>query len=136
VSWIPYLKVEEVLIVDDEYAKDEFMTALIREASPEGISVKVLTIDKSAEYLKRDDNGVKILILSRFIESIDKLINLNIEIKKVNIGGLGFCEGRKKHVNAIHMSEQELDILNKIAKKGIAVEIQMLPKDKAIILGN
>ena len=30
VSWIPYLKVDEVLIIDDEYATDEFMTLLIK----------------------------------------------------------------------------------------------------------
>lgn len=132
VSWIPFLKIDEILIVDDEYASDEFMASLIKEAAPDYIKVHVLTVDKSAEYLKFEDDDTRVLVLSRFVENIDKLIALNVKISKVNIGGLGFFEGRKKYINTIHMSDLELDILKNIARKGITVEVQMLPRDKAI----
>jgi len=134
VSWIPFLNIDEIVIVDDEYASDEFMASLIKEAAPDYIEVKVLSIEKSAEYLNSGDAGTKLLLLSRYVENIEKLIELNVKIEKVNIGGLGSCEGRKKFVNAIHMSDAELDILKNIAGKGIAVEVQMLPRDRAIIL--
>lgn len=132
VSWIPFLKIDEILIVDDEYASDEFMASLIKEAAPDYIKVHVLTVDESAEYLKFEDDDTRVLVLSRFVENIDKLIALNVKISKVNIGGLGFFEGRKKYINTIHMSDLELDILKNIARKGITVEVQMLPRDKAI----
>jgi len=134
VSWIPFLKIDEIIIVDDEYAADEFMANLIMEAAPECINVNVLSVEKSAEYFNLENNGTRVLLLSRNVENIEKLVELNVLINKVNIGGLGFYEGRKKYVNAIHMSDLELDILKKISGKGIAVEIQMLPGDKAIIV--
>ena len=134
VSWIPFLNIDEIVIVDDEYASDEFMASLIKEAAPEYIKVDVLSVEKSSEFLKSDDSGTRVLVLSRYVENIEKLINLNTKINRVNIGGLGFCEGRKKYINAIHMSDLEMDILKNIAEKGIAVEVQMLPSDKAIIL--
>lgn len=134
VSWIPFLNIDEIVIVDDEYSSDEFMASLIKEAAPEYIKVDVLSVEKSVEYLKLEDFGTRVLVLSRYIENIEKLIELNITISKVNIGGLGFCEGRKKYINAIHMSDLELDILKNIAGKGIAVEVQMLPGDKTIKL--
>ena len=134
VSWIPFLKIDEIIIVDDEYAADEFMANLIMEAAPECINVNVLSVEKSAEYFNLENKGTRVLLLSRNVENIEKLIELNVPINKVNIGGLGFLEGRKKYINAIHMSDLELDILKKIVGKGIAVEIQMLPGDKAIII--
>jgi len=132
VSWIPFLKIDEIVIVDDEYSKDEFMSSLIKEAAPEFIAVNVLSVEKSAEYLFLENKGTRVLLLSRNIENISKLIELNVPINGINIGGLGYFEGRKKYVNAIHMSETELNMLKKISEKGIKVEIQMLPNDKAI----
>ena len=39
VSWIPYLRAKEVVIADDEYANDEFMSELIKSSGPEGVIV-------------------------------------------------------------------------------------------------
>jgi mannose/fructose/N-acetylgalactosamine-specific phosphotransferase system component IIB len=137
VSWIPFLKVNEVLIIDNEYAEDEFMSCLIKEASPDSVTVNVLTVENSANYLKElKDNEKKILILSRYIENIIELINLNININKINIGGLGHGNERKKYINAIHLSDKELALLNNIAANGVDVEFQTLPNDKALKLGN
>jgi len=134
VSWIPFLNANEIIIVDDEYACDDFMSNLIKEAAPEHLKVEVLTVEQSKEYLELNDDKSKVLIISRNVENISKLIELGVEIKKINIGGLGFCEGRKKLINAIHLSDKELDLLKSISAKGIEVEVQMLPKDKAISL--
>ncbi len=69
VSWIPYLKVNEVVIADDEYANDEFMKELIKCSEPEGVTVHVKTIDETAAHLN-NDNENKILVLLRSIEGI------------------------------------------------------------------
>lgn len=131
VSWIPYLKINEIIIVDDEYANDAFMATIIKDAAPGNIAVHVLTVKASADYLKNDDDGSRILILSRYIESIAKLIELNIVVDKLNIGGLGNIPGRKRILNSIHLSDDELNILRDLKKKNIEVEIKMLPNDKA-----
>jgi len=54
------LNIDEIVIVDDEYASDEFMDNLIKEAAPDYIKVKVLSIEKSAEYLNSGDEGTKL----------------------------------------------------------------------------
>ncbi len=130
VSWIPTMKINEVLIVDDEYANDDFMAGLIVESAPDNLTVNVLNVNDSANYINSDDNGNSLLILSRNVENIYKLIELNVKINLVNIGGLGYSEGRKKIINALHMSDVEIEILKKLESKGISVEIQMLPSDK------
>ncbi|MGB4439211.1 MAG: PTS sugar transporter subunit IIB [Sedimentibacter sp.] len=131
VSWIPYLKTNEIIIVDEEYANDAFMVTIIKDAAPGNIAVHVLTVKESADYLKKDDDESRILILSRYIENIAELIELNAPTTKVNIGGLGNTPGRKRFLNSIHLSDDELNILKDLKKKNIEVEIKMLPNDKA-----
>ena len=132
VSWIPYLRAKEVVIADDEYANDEFMSELIKSSGPEGVIVHVKTIDETAAYLS-DDNQNKILVLLRSIEGIKKLIK-KTKISSINIGGVGAAQGRKRYYNSIHLSDDELNSLKDIANDNIYVEIRILPKDKAIVI--
>jgi PTS system mannose-specific IIB component len=132
VSWIPFIKANEVVIVDNEYAEDEFMWELIKHAAPENIKVNLFDVAGAADYLKGSDDGSRILILSRCVENINELINQDVDIKCVNVGGLGNVKGRERYLNSIHLSSQEIEILKSISKKNIAVEIKMLPNDKTV----
>lgn len=131
VSWIPYLKANEVIVADDEYAGDEFMCELIKSSAPEGILVHVLSIDDTAAFLNNEDNGNKILVLLRSIECA-KSLSEKANVVCINVGGVGAADGRKRYYNSIHLSEDELNILKNIAKNNINIEVRMLPKDKAV----
>ncbi len=133
VSWIPYLKADEVIIVDDEYANDEFMSLLIKNAAPDNVKVNILTVEAAADYLKEKDDGSRIFLIFKNIEYLKKLLDLNIKLNKVNIGNMGSSPARKKHYNTVHLSDNELNLLKEIAKQ-TEVEIKMLPNDKAVAL--
>ncbi len=129
VSWIPYLKVDEVLIIDDEYATDEFMTLLIKSAAPDNIKVHILSCRQALEYLNKDDEGTRILILLRNIEYIKKLLESNVKLNKINLGNLGSNPERKKYYNSVYLSDSELSILREISRQ-CEIEIKMLPGDE------
>lgn len=133
VSWIPYLKVDEVLIIDDEYAVDDFMSSLIQNAAPDNIKVHVLSFSQSLVYLNEDDEGTRILILLKNIEYIKRLLESNIELNKINLGNLGSSPERKKYYNSIYLSDSELCMLKEISMQCL-IEIKMLPEDREKIL--
>ncbi|MGD9568515.1 MAG: PTS sugar transporter subunit IIB [Sedimentibacter sp.] len=133
VSWIPYLKADEVIIIDDEYANDDFMKLLIENAAPENVRVHVFNFNQAAAYLNEKDEGTKILILLKNITYIKKLLEQNIKLNKINVGNLGSSAERKKYYNSVYLSDDELSML-KEARKHSEVEIKMLPNDKALTL--
>lgn len=133
VSWIPYLKADEVIIIDDEYASDEFMTLLIKNAAPDNVKVHVFACNNAADYLKEDDEGSRILILLKNVEYIKRLLESNIKLSKINLGNLGSSPERKKYYNSVHLSDDELSLLKEISKQ-TEVEIKMLPNDKSLML--
>lgn len=132
ISWIPHLKVNEVIIVDEEYSSDEFLKNIIKESSPDNIITNVFSPKETAKYLEDEFINHKVLILSRNIENIEKMLEFNIELKKINIGNLCYKESRSKQIGYIFLSEREYETLKKIEQSGITVEVQMLPKDKPI----
>ena len=133
VSWIPYLKADEVIILDDDYANDDFMSLLIKNASPENVKVHIFNFDDAVSFLQDDDDGAVILILIKNVEYIKRLMNKGINIKKVNVGNLGSSPMRKKYYNSVYLSYEELEMLKDI--QGLTeVEIKMLPNDKALSL--
>lgn len=133
VSWIPYLRADEVIIIDDEYANDDFMKLLIKNASPENVKVHIFKLSDAIAYLNDNDEGSRILILIKNIDYIIKLLEQNIHLNKVNVGNLGSSNGRKKYYNSVYLSDDELNVL-KEAQMKVEIEIRMLPNDKALIL--
>lgn len=133
ISWIPFINADEVIIVDDEYAKDDFMSLLIKNAAPSNVKVNVFTADAAADYLKGEDEKTKILILLKNIEYIQNLIDSGVKLHKINVGNLGSSPERKQYYNSVYLSDNELNLLKQISGQ-IEVEIKMLPKDKGIAL--
>ncbi len=129
VSWIPYLKANEVIIIDDEYANDDFMNLLIKNAAPENVKINIFKLSDALDYLNQNDDGQRILILLKNVEYIKKMLDQNIQLNKVNVGNLGSIPGRKKYFNSVYLSEYELSLLKQINQQ-TEVEIRMLPNDK------
>lgn len=129
VSWIPYLKTDEVVIIDDQLANDDFMRLMIKEAAPNNIKVHVLTVESAITYLKENDEGASALILLKEIEYIKILLEQNVDLKKINLGNLGSDTNRKKYSSSVYLSDDEFNLLEEVSKK-INIEYQMLPKDK------
>lgn len=133
VSWIPFLKVNEVIIIDDEYANDEFMTLLIKNAAPDNVRVHVFTCSNASDYLKEEDDGSRILIILKNVEYLKNLLESNIKLNKINLGNLGSSPQRKKYYNSVHLSDYELKLLKEISKQ-TEIDIKMLPNDKSMTL--
>lgn len=131
VSWIPHLKAEEVIIIDDQLANDDFMQLIIKEAAPNNIKVHVLTVESAITYFKQNDENSKVLILLKNIEYIKILLEQNINLNKINLGNLGSSTNRKKYTSSVYLSDEEINLLKKVAKQ-IDIEYQMLPMDKPI----
>ena len=62
------------------------------------------------------------------------LLNNGIDLKKVNIGGMGSTINRKTLYRNIAASEEEIDMFRTLMNNNIVVEIQMVAEDPAIDL--
>lgn len=132
-SWIKVTNVNTILIVDDEVSKDEFLSKILKMAAPKDIKVKVLNTIEAIEYLfEETPENIRIMILVKKPETIYEMQKNGIDIKEINLGGIGAKIGRKKLYKNISISEEEREIFKKMLEINTKITIRIVPDDKEI----
>ena len=134
-AWMKTLPAQEIIVVDDRVAKDEFMLFVLQNAAPKGVKVVALSEE---EAVKRLQEGLKVpsYILAKSPVSLKRLVEAGIDIKAVNIGGMGMRQGRTVIYKNVSADEEERACIREFLEKGIEVAIQIIPSEKRFELKN
>lgn len=134
-AWMKTLPAQEIIVVDDRVAKDEFMLFVLQNAAPKGVKVVALSEE---EAVKRLQEGLKVpsYILAKSPVSLKRLVEAGIDIKAVNIGGMGMRQGRTVIYKNVSADEEERACIREFLEKGIDVAIQIIPSEKRFELKN
>ena len=132
--WLKYLQANKIIIIDDTVAQDPFMQNLFKMIAPPGVKVEVYRISEAVDVLKKeeDDQSERVIVLAKTPKTIYDLIEGGVDIKKVDVGGIGAAPGRKNLYRNISVSEEEKQIFKKMIEKGIEVVIQIVPDDREV----
>ena len=130
-AWMKVRPAKQILVIDDKVAKDEFMIDVITLAAPKGIKVRVLSVDQATEELKKGLEKPTIL-LAKGPQTYKRIIDGGIEIKEINIGGMGVNQERTPLYKNIAASDKERAIFREFLDKGIDVKIQIIPANNAV----
>lgn len=133
-QWLHYSRAKKILIIDDATAKDMFMSKMLTKMAPLGTTVEVLTCEDSISRLKElletfNDN---IMILTKGPSPILNMIENEIHVENVIVGGMGKNGERSTLYKNISASQAERDCFKKIIDKGVKVYLQVLPSDKQV----
>jgi D-glucosaminate PTS system EIIB component len=132
-AWVKQTKSNRIVIVDDSLAKDSFMQEVLSMAAPSGVVVEVLDCISAAELLKGESGKEeRVTVLAKTPQIIETLINLDVNIKTVIVGGMGSKAGRKKFHKNISASDDEIVCFRKMINQGVNVLIQIVPDERAI----
>lgn len=131
-AWLQYTGGNHIIIVDDSTASDEFTKEIMAMAVPEGIGLDVFSKTEAVDGINKLDESKKIIILTKTPEVFLYLIESGVEIKKIIIGGMGSNKHRKKLYKNISTTEDEKEDIKKLVAKGIDVQIQVVPDEKAV----
>lgn len=134
ISWVPYLHADEIVVVDNDYAEDEFLTDILKEAAPENVVLKVMTLSDAASYLKSEDDGQRTLVLSRCVPFVYNLFRLGVDVGVLNIGSLGLKAKGNRRLSYVNLSENDFEMLSEMEVKGVNVELRLLPTNEPAML--
>ncbi|HBT49502.1 MAG TPA: PTS mannose/fructose/sorbose transporter subunit IIB [Caldanaerobacter subterraneus] len=132
-AWVKFTQANRIMIIDEGVAKDPFMVKVLKMAAPPGIKVDIYDVEQAVEVLKENDStNEKIIILVKHPVVIETLLEKGIEIKKLNVGGMGAAPGRKALYKNISISKEEREIFQRILDKGTDIFIQIVPDEKEV----
>ncbi|MEK0286019.1 PTS sugar transporter subunit IIB [Caldifermentibacillus hisashii] len=130
-AWMKVIPAKQILIVDNKVAKDDFMLSVLKMSAPTGVKVEVYSEEKAIEVFNKGLSEPTIMLVKTPL-TLKVLVDEGVDIKEINIGGMGLNADRKKLFKNIAASDAEREVLKEFIFKGIDVKIQIIPAEKVI----
>lgn len=126
--WLKQCDINEIVTIDTALSKDTFMQDVFKMAAPKGVRIKILTVDEAVNAQEKGEfDKNRVLLLFKSVQELNESINKGLQLKEVQIGGLGGGPGRKAVNNAITLDRTDADLLLGIQDKGVHVYFQTTP---------
>lgn len=130
-NWAGTVGANLIVVVDDETANSEAEKNIMKlAASSLGFDSRFFTVQHTIDVIEKANAEQKIFLVCKTPETLKKLIEGGVEIKKVNIGNMHFSEGKKKISDKVYVNDKDMDDLNFIKSKVDEIYIQDTPDFK------
>ena len=134
-KWSNTISAKEIVVVNDQLSKDEYMAEIYIMAAPPGMKVHVLSIN---DFVAKAKEGAyasgNILVLFKNIKDSKDVVELGVPFKQVQIGGLGSGNGRTSVVKGISIDAADVENLTAIQNSGAEVSFQVTPEEQKLSL--
>jgi mannose/fructose/N-acetylgalactosamine-specific phosphotransferase system component IIB len=133
-SWAKTLNIDTILLLNDKIAKDEFQKMTLDIAKPRGTKLICESIEKGIETAKTHlTNKNSTMIIVNNVADADRILRGVPEIKSLNLGGLKKNEKTVKNImDAIAVSQEDIDLCNGLVADGFEVEMRLIPDGKKL----
>lgn len=130
-AWIKNKGANQVVIVDDGTANDEYMIEVLEMAIPSEIAIGIFTKEDGVEFFSQGLDEPTILLV-KGPQVLNYLVDNGINIEEVDIGGMGTREDRNVLYKNISTSKEENLSFKELVDKNVNVFVQVMPQDKPV----
>ena len=132
-GWLRVIRVNHIVVISDQVARDKVQQALLSMAVPSNIKVTNCMVDEAA--LKINDSyfeSDRILALLSRPHDVLRLLNAGVKFSSVNVGGMHYSPGKRQILRNLSVDDSDLAALKEIRSMGIELEGRVLPSDDRI----
>lgn len=132
---VPAHNINHIIIVDDITANDSMQGRILKALAPSGVQVSVHSNESAADNLKKDFNPrERVLVLAKTPTAFQYLYENGIDLKEVNIGGMGTRDDRSILIKNVGANELERKAIKMLIDNGVDVYYQLVPEQKRYAL--
>lgn len=129
-GWVPFLKVDLVVVVSDTAASDEVQSALMKMALPPSVGLLVTSVAGAPAALNDPKlSARKALVLVPGPSEALALVENGLKVDRINVGGLHHTVGKVQLGRALFLDEKDRLALKALKAKGVRLEGRALPAD-------
>lgn len=123
-----------IILANDGVAGDAFLKSISETTGSSGNSkAQVLSLQDTIDAWNINQFGDrKVLLITKDIYDMKKLIDGGVVIEKLNIGNNAQKAGKINIINEVGLDEKEFNILKEINDNGAEVFVQALPSFKRV----
>lgn len=131
-TWVNTIGANLIVVANDGVANDEVQQDLMEMVIPDTVQIRFFSIEKTINIIAKAAPTQKILLVIRTPQDALKLIEGGVPIQKINIGNLHFEEGKKQLSSTVSVTDDDINVFNKLNELGIKLEVQGIPNERAI----
>ncbi|GFN37076.1 mannose/fructose/sorbose PTS transporter subunit IIB [Tepidimicrobium xylanilyticum] len=129
-NWVKETKCDRVIVCNDDIAADVVRKTLIEQVVPAGVKANVVSIEKMVRvYNNPAYKGVKVLLLFTNPTDVLRLVEMGVDIKSVNVGGMSYKSGKKQITGVISVDEKDVQAFKSLDERGIEIEGRQVSSD-------
>lgn len=128
--WIPEYRVDRIVIVDDDIAKDEMRKTALRFGCPGECKLSIFDTKKAVDkFLANIDRGIRVMILCNRPQPILAMARNGFKVDHVTVGNMSTKDDAKQVRKTVFVSPEEWQAFHDLAEVGIPIFDQMIPAD-------
>ena len=134
-SWCHTLGANAILVVSDSVAKDEIRMKTMRLAKPSGVKLVIKSVDDSiAAITSGVTDKYDLLIVAGCVADAERIARA-CGIGSLNLRGTAQKEDTTKSLGiAVHLNDDERELVRGLIRDGIEVEVRQVAKDKKLVI--
>lgn len=137
IVWSKEIGCNRIIVCNDEIALDDLEKQLIIKVVPPGINACVLSVEEVISAYKNSRlESDKTSFLFTNPTDVLRIVEGGINVEKINIGGMGYTEGKKRITRLVCVNESDVEAFKRLSQYGIELEIRQLVRDSKIILND
>jgi len=112
-------------------SKDEWACNAYKLAIPEGIEFSCVDIKRCVTMVSKKDIK-KMMIIVGSVHEAHELLLAGLEIKEINIGGVGYKEGTREITTYIYLTPDDIKAIVQLYEMGVKVIGKQLPNSPPV----
>ncbi|GET81236.1 PTS sugar transporter subunit IIB [Streptococcus dysgalactiae] len=128
--WTTKLNISRIMVVDEDIVNSDLEKTALKLATPAGIKLSVLTIDKAAtNILAGRYDSQRLLIVAKRPKTFLGLMNKGVTLTELNVGNMSQTPETRSVTRSINVVDEDIQDFDAIQAKGIHLIAQMVPGD-------
>lgn len=134
-SWMRAVACDTIFIVSDAVAADDMKKNALRITKPADKKLVMKSVQEAADAI---NSGVtdkyRMFIILSSVEELARLLDLIEGVSSVNLGGTLATEKTKNYFPQINLTDQDVQSLKAMIRRGIEIECRKVPSDTRIVV--
>lgn len=125
--WTTKLNISRIMVVDEDIVNSDLEKTALKLATPAGIKLSVLTIDKAAtNILAGRYDSQRLLIVAKRPKTFLGLMNKGVTLTELNVGNMSQTPETRSVTRSINVVDEDIQDFDAIQAKGTHLIAQMV----------
>ena len=128
--WATSLGIERIMVVDDQVAENAIEKSGLKLATPPGVKLSVLPVQKAADnILAGKYDSQRLFIVARKPDRFLHLVERGVKLEHINVGNMSQTPETRSITRSINVVDEDVEVFKILDQKGVKLTAQMVPND-------